>query len=89
MSEPNSIVGASSNVGLDAIRVGLTLEEKLVAYWLLQGLETPEIAMKMNFTPQNVKHHLRKIYKKFGITHGVKRIRLAVALYPFREALHA
>jgi FixJ family two-component response regulator len=47
----------------------------------LQGCENPEIARELNMAQRTVKEHLKRLFLSFGITDGVKRVKLATLLY--------
>jgi DNA-binding NarL/FixJ family response regulator len=48
---------------------------------LLQGCENPEIARQLNITCRTVKAHFNRLFRHFGITSGIKRVKLAILLY--------
>lgn len=59
----------------------ITPKEIEVAKRLLQGCSNKEIATDLKISDLTVKGHLRRMFLKFEITDGVKRIKLAVLLY--------
>lgn len=59
----------------------LTWREREVADLLLNGCESREIARELGIALRTVKMRLAGMYRKFGITGGAKRVRLAVAVY--------
>jgi len=61
--------------------VQLGPRERQVVELLLQGCGNIEIARQMNITHRTVKSHLNRLFLRFGITKGVKRVKLATLLY--------
>lgn len=61
--------------------VVLAPREQQVAELLLQGCGNAEIANQMEITLRAVKAHLNRLFLRFGITKGVKRVKLATLLY--------
>jgi|SRR5215467_3154337 len=59
----------------------LNPREQEVVELLLQGCENDEIAKQLNIAPRTVKAHLNRMFQRFGITSGVKRVKLATLLY--------
>lgn len=59
----------------------LTPREKQIARLLVDGCENAEIAKVLGMATRTVKHHFGRIFPKFGITQGVKRVKLAVLFY--------
>lgn len=55
--------------------------EEQVVDLLLEGCENAEIAARLNMAPRTVKVHLNRLFRKFGIDSGVKRVRLATIMY--------
>ena len=58
----------------------ITREEQLAAL-LLECHSNREIAQKLGIAPRTVKARLKRMFTKYGITGGVKRVKLAVLLY--------
>ena len=48
---------------------------------LLQGCENSEIAKILGMAPRTVKAHFNRIFLKYGIRTGIKRVKLAVLVY--------
>jgi ATP/maltotriose-dependent transcriptional regulator MalT len=48
---------------------------------LLQGCDNPEIARQLNIACRTVKAHFNRLFRRFGITSGIKRVKLATLLY--------
>ena len=59
----------------------LSPRETQVIDLLLQGCDNAEIASELNLTTRTVKAHFNRIFLRFGITGGVKRVKLATMLY--------
>jgi DNA-binding NarL/FixJ family response regulator len=55
-------------------------EQQLCAL-LLECRSNREIATELGIAPRTVKAHLNRMFAKYGITDGVKRVKLAVMLY--------
>jgi DNA-binding NarL/FixJ family response regulator len=47
---------------------GLTAREREVAYFAADGLSNDEIAVKLSLGSETVKTHLKKIFRKLGVT---------------------
>lgn len=62
----------------------LTAREKAVAGKLLEGATNSEIAQELNMKTRTVKAYFGRMFTRYGITSGVKRIKLAVLLYHSR-----
>jgi DNA-binding NarL/FixJ family response regulator len=59
----------------------LTLREQLIVDLLLQGCDNPDIARQLNMKLRTVKLYFNRMFERFGITDGVKRVKLATLLY--------
>lgn len=59
----------------------LTTRELSIVELLLQGCENEEIHIKLGIGKRTVKAHLNRMFVKFGICGGIKRVKLAVMLY--------
>jgi DNA-binding NarL/FixJ family response regulator len=55
--------------------------EKAIAELLLQGCENSEIADKLGMELRTVKAHFNRMFLRFQIFDGIKRVKLAVVLY--------
>jgi len=60
--------------------------EKQVAELLLAGCDNKEISKNLHIALRTVKAILSRLFMRFGITDGIKRVKLAVLLY--REGVH-
>jgi DNA-binding NarL/FixJ family response regulator len=63
------------------MQMAVTPAERLVADCLLDGCSNYEIGHQLGISHRTVKQHLRRLFMKYGIRDGVKRIKLAVTLY--------
>lgn len=61
------------------IRLGL--RESQVVELLLQGCDNGEIAKELKITPRTVKAHFNRLFFRFGIKDGIKRVKLVVLMY--------
>jgi DNA-binding CsgD family transcriptional regulator len=59
----------------------LTRREQQIADLLLQGYENAEIAEQLGITRRTVKAHFNRLFLRFGIVGGIKRVKLATLLY--------
>src|SRR5450755_4103567 len=59
----------------------LAPREKQVAELLLQGCENDEIGKRLKIARRTVKAHFNRLFVRFGITGGIKRVKLATLLY--------
>lgn len=55
--------------------------DQLVGELLLQGCNNVEIAKQLNMALRTVKAHVTRLFIVFGVTTGIKRVKLAVILY--------
>jgi DNA-binding NarL/FixJ family response regulator len=55
-------------------------EQKIVEL-LLQGCDNSEIARDLNIAERTVKAHFNRLFVRFGIKGGIKRVKLATLLY--------
>jgi DNA-binding CsgD family transcriptional regulator len=62
-----------------SIRLGP--REQQIADLLLQGCDNSEIARQLKIARRTVKAHFNRLFLRFGITGGIKRVKLATILY--------
>src|SRR5581483_7337121 len=55
--------------------------ERQVVELLLQGCDNDEISRQLNMARRTVKAHFNRLFTRYGITGGVKRVKLATLLY--------
>src|SRR6516164_1803803 len=61
--------------------VRLGQREQQIADLLLQGCDNSEIARQLKMAPRTVKAHFNRLFLRFGIRGGIKRVKLATLLY--------
>lgn len=61
--------------------VRLTPRERQIVNLLLQGCDNNEIAKELNMARRTVKAHFNRLFLRFGITDGIKRVKLAILLH--------
>jgi DNA-binding NarL/FixJ family response regulator len=66
-------------------RTRLAPRERQVVELLLQGYDNADIARQLNMAPRTVKSHFNRLFLRFGITGGIKRVKLATLLYRRNE----
>ena len=69
--------------------VRLGPREQQIADLLLQGCDNDEIARQLNMARRTVKAHFNRLFLRFGITGGIKRVKLATLLYRRQICLEA
>jgi Bacterial regulatory proteins, luxR family len=61
--------------------VRLGPREKQIVELLLQGCDNTEIARQLKMARRTVKAHFNRLFMRFGITGGIKRVKLATILF--------
>jgi len=61
--------------------VRLGPREQQIVELLLQGCDNAEIATQLHMARRTVKAHFNRLFLRFGITSGIKRVKLATLLY--------
>jgi DNA-binding NarL/FixJ family response regulator len=61
--------------------VRLGPREQQIVELLLQGCDNAEIARQLKMARRTVKAHFNRLFLRFGITGGIKRVKLATLLY--------
>src|SRR5579864_5834313 len=61
--------------------------EQQIVELLLQGCDNAEIASQLKMARRTVKAHFNRLFLRFGITGGIKRVKLATLLYRRQECL--
>src|SRR6266852_5048826 len=64
-----------------AVVLGLGSREQQIVELLLQGCDNEEIAKQLNMARRTVKAYFNRLFLRFGITTGIKRVKLATLLY--------
>src|SRR6204780_127524 len=67
--------------------VRLGPREQQIVELLLQGCDNAEIASQLNMARRTVKAHFNRLFLRFGITSGIKRVKLATLLYRRQSCL--
>jgi len=67
--------------------VRLGPREKQIVELLLQGCDNAEIASQLKMARRTVKAHFNRLFLRFGITGGIKRVKLATLLYRRQSCL--
>src|SRR2546428_12535678 len=62
-----------------SVRMGA--RERQIADLLLQGCDNGEIARQLKIARRTVKAHFNRLFLRFGISGGIKRVKLATLLY--------
>lgn len=60
------------------LKLGLTLREAEVFYWVSEGKSSPEIALLLELSARTVEKHISNIYIKLGVENRASAIRLAL-----------
>ena len=61
--------------------IQLTPRERDIVALLLLGCDNIEISKNLNIAPRTVKAHFSRLYLRFGIMGGIKRVKLATLFY--------
>jgi DNA-binding NarL/FixJ family response regulator len=61
--------------------VQLCPRQRQIVELLLQGCDNAEIARQLNIALRTVKYDLNRLFLRFGITGGTKRVKLATLIY--------
>jgi DNA-binding NarL/FixJ family response regulator len=69
--------------------VRLGPREQQIVELLLQGCDNAEIARQLKMARRTVKAHFNRLFLRFGITGGIKRVKLATLLYRRQTCLQA
>jgi DNA-binding NarL/FixJ family response regulator len=67
--------------------VRLGPREQQIVELLLQGCDNAEIAAQLKMARRTVKAHFNRLFLRFGITGGIKRVKLATLLYRRQSCL--
>jgi DNA-binding NarL/FixJ family response regulator len=66
-------------MGEQIVRLGP--REQQIVELLLQGCDNAEIAKQLKMARRTVKAHFNRLFLRFGINGGIKRVKLATLLY--------
>ena len=75
-----------ATVGLGP-RERLGRREQQMVELLLRGCDNAEIASQLKMARRTVKMHFNRLFLRFGITSGIKRVKLATLLYRRQSCL--
>ncbi len=67
--------------GMREQTVRLGPREQQIVELLLQGCDNAEIASQLKMARRTVKAHFNRLFLRFGINGGIKRVKLATLLY--------
>jgi hypothetical protein len=70
---------SGKSMAQQTIRLG-PIEQRITEL-LLQGCDNAEIAKQLNMARRTVKAHFNRLFSRFGIDSGIKRVKLATLLY--------
>jgi DNA-binding CsgD family transcriptional regulator len=71
----------SNHTAVNQTDLKLAPREQQIAALLLQGCDNAEIAQELNIARRTVKAHFNRMFQRFGIRSGIKRVKLATLLY--------
>lgn len=63
--------------------------EQQIVNLLLEGCDNAEIAARLGMARRTVKAHFNRLFLRFGIVGGIKRVKLATLLYRRRCVCNA
>lgn len=72
----NAIVPVHNTNQNEEDNYGLTEREKQVLEFLVDGLEYKEISLQLNISPNTIRNHISKIYKKLYVTSKAQAIKI-------------
>src|SRR5580698_3677051 len=77
----SALANQTQGVGMAQESVRLGPREEQVVELLLQGCDNAEIASQLKMARRTVKAHFNRLFLRFVITDGIKRVKLATLLY--------
>lgn len=81
--------GDPGGARMEEKRFRLGPREQQIVELLLQGCDNVEIAQQLGMAPRTVKAHFNRLFLRFGINTGIKRVKLATLLYRRQLCLQA
>src|SRR5580692_11271630 len=75
------LLNQSQGVVMAEQSVRLGPREQQIVELLLQGCDNAEIASQLKMARRTVKAHFNRLFLRFGINGGIKRVKLATLLY--------
>jgi DNA-binding NarL/FixJ family response regulator len=79
VAAPSTLENRSGESMKEPFRLGT--RDRQIAELLLQGCDNEDIAKQLNIRRRTVKAHFNRLFLRFGIKEGIKRVKLAVLLY--------
>jgi DNA-binding NarL/FixJ family response regulator len=79
VTSPSTLENRSGESMKEPVRLGK--RDRQIAELLLQGCDNEDIAKQLNIRRRTVKAHFNRLFLRFGIKEGIKRVKLAVLLY--------
>src|SRR5262249_39817964 len=79
VTSPSALAKGSGESMKEPVRLGK--RDRQIAELLLQGCDNEDIAKQLNIRRRTVKARLNRLFLRFGIKEGIKRVKLAVLLY--------
>src|SRR5580700_9072822 len=83
----SALANQTQGVAMAEQSVRLGPREEQVVELLLQGCDNAEIASQLKMARRTVKAHFNRLFLRFGITGGIKRVKLATLLYRRQSCL--
>jgi DNA-binding CsgD family transcriptional regulator len=81
VSRETEAVVRERGMGMKEQTVRLGPREQQIVELLLQGCDNAEIASQLKMARRTVKAHFNRLFLRFGISGGIKRVKLATLLY--------
>jgi DNA-binding NarL/FixJ family response regulator len=66
---------------MDEMFSQMGIRERQIVDLLLQGCDNSEIARDLNIAERTVKAYFNRMFLRFGIKGGIKRVKLATLIY--------
>jgi hypothetical protein len=79
VTSPSALANGSGESTKEPLRLGK--RDQQIAELLLQGCDNEDIAKQLNIRRRTVKARFNRLFLRFGIKEGIKRVKLAVLLY--------
>src|SRR5207253_10027082 len=81
MKHFNSVSYSKGDIYMKDAGVQLARREQQIVDLLIQGCDNAEISKQLNMAKRTVKAHFNRLFLRYGITSGIKRVKLATLLY--------
>lgn len=66
-------------------QIKITPRDRQVLELLVLGCNNKEVALQLAISPRTVKQHLRTLFLRAGIREGRKRVKLATAMFEWKQ----